>query len=96
LRDALQANEKSILYYRDLSDEVRRELWQRFRSGLEPLRHSGKLGAVLLQFAPWFVFGRERMEHIVHCADMLEGFQLAAEFRNKSWFVVGKVKIAAC
>ena len=86
LRDALQPNEKSILYYRDLSDEVRRELWQRFRSGLEPLRHSGKLGAVLLQFAPWFVFGRERMEHILDCADMLDGFQLAVEFRNKSWF----------
>jgi len=86
LRDALQPNEKSILYYRDLSDEVRRELWQRFRSGLEPLRHSGKLGAVLLQFAPWFVFGRERMEHILHCADMLDGFQLAVELRNKSWF----------
>jgi uncharacterized protein YecE (DUF72 family) len=86
LRDALQPNEKSILYYRDLSDEVRRELWQRFRSGLEPLRHSGKLGAVLLQFAPWFVFGRERMDHILHCADMLDGYQLAVEFRNKSWF----------
>jgi uncharacterized protein YecE (DUF72 family) len=86
LRSTLQPNEKSILYYRDLSDEVRRELWKRFRSGLEPLRRSGKLGAVLLQFAPWFVFGRESFEHILHCADMLDGFQLAAEFRNKSWF----------
>jgi uncharacterized protein YecE (DUF72 family) len=86
LRKALQANEKASLYYRDLAEEIRRELWQRFRSGLEPLRHSGKLGAVLLQFSPWFVFGRESFAHILHCADMLDGLQLAVEFRNKSWF----------
>jgi len=86
LRKALPPKEKSNLYYRELSDEIRRELWQRFRSGLEPLRRSGKLGVVLLQFAPWFVFGRESFEHILHCADMLEGFPLAVEFRNKSWF----------
>lgn len=86
LRRALQTQEKSSLYYRELSGEVRRELWQRFRSGLEPLRHSGKLGVVLLQFAPWFVFERESFEHLLHCADMLEGLPLAVEFRNKSWF----------
>lgn len=86
LRKALRLDDKANFYYRDLSDEVRRELWQRFRSGLEPLRRSGRLGAVLLQFAPWFVFGRERFEHILHCADMLDGIQLAVEFRNKSWF----------
>jgi uncharacterized protein YecE (DUF72 family) len=86
LRRALPPNEKANLYYRDLSDEIRSELWRRFRSGLEPLRRSGKLGAVLLQFAPWFVFGRESFEHIVHCAEMLDGLRLAVEFRNKSWF----------
>lgn len=86
LRKALQPSENLMLYYRELSDEIRRELWQRFRSGLEPLRRSGKLGAVLLQFAPWFVFGRESFGHIMHCADMLDGLRLAVEFRNKSWF----------
>ena len=86
LRKALGPSRKPSLYYRDLSDEMRRELWRRFRSGLEPLRRSGKLGTVLLQFAPWFVFGRESFEHILHCAAMLEGLRLAVEFRNKSWF----------
>jgi uncharacterized protein YecE (DUF72 family) len=82
LRNGLQRT----FYYRDLGEEVRRELWRRFRLGLEPLRRAGKLGAVLLQFAPWFVFGRERLAHILECAAMLEGLQLAVEFRNKSWF----------
>lgn len=77
---------KDSVYYRDLSDEARRELWRRFRAGLEPLVRAGKLGAVLLQFAPWFVFGRERLAHIAHCAEMLPGLPLAVEYRNKSWF----------
>jgi uncharacterized protein YecE (DUF72 family) len=86
LRKALGSIAKKNLYYRDLSAEIRGELWQRFRSGLEPLRRSGKVGAVLLQFAPWFVFGRESLDHILHCMEMLPGFRLATEFRNKSWF----------
>lgn len=78
--------EKTSVYYRDLPETLRGELWRRFRAGIEPLRRSGKLGAVLLQFAPWFVFGRESLAHIEHCAGMLPGVPLAVEFRNKSWF----------
>jgi uncharacterized protein YecE (DUF72 family) len=74
------------VYYRDLDAEARRELWLRFRAGLEPLRRAGKLGVVLLQFAPWFVFGRERFAYLEHCREMLPGWRLAVEFRNKSWF----------
>lgn len=86
LRKAVAPTGKPKLYLRDLGEEVRAELWRRFRLGLDPLRSSGKLGVVLLQFAPWFVFGRASFEHIVHCAQMLEGFRIAVEFRNESWF----------
>lgn len=86
LRKALPATDKPNVYYADLPEEIRSELWRRFRLGLEPLRQSGKLGVVLLQFAPWFVFGRASFDHIEHCAKMLEDFRLAVEFRNKSWF----------
>jgi uncharacterized protein YecE (DUF72 family) len=82
----LRPRAKERFYYQDLDPRVRAELWRRFRSGLEPLRAAGKLGAVLLQLAPWFVFGRERLAHLEHCAAMLEGIPLALEFRNKSWF----------
>jgi uncharacterized protein YecE (DUF72 family) len=86
LRSALGAVQKTNVYYRDLAEEIRLELWRRFRLALEPLARARKLSVVLLQFAPWFVFGRASFEYIVHCAEMLEGFQLAVEFRNKSWF----------
>lgn len=38
------------------------------------------------QFAPWVVNNDDGRAHVEHCADMMEGFTLAAEFRHKSWF----------
>ncbi|MGH8729550.1 MAG: DUF72 domain-containing protein [Burkholderiales bacterium] len=73
-------------YYQDLPVEIVLEMWRRFRDALEPLRRAGKLGAILFQYPPWFVKRRSNIEHIVTCASMLEGFQLAVEFRNNTWF----------
>jgi hypothetical protein len=61
-------------------------LWQRFRDAIEPLKRGGKLGAVLFQFAPWVAFHPKNREHIDECQRRVDGYQLAVEFRNKSWF----------
>ena len=79
-----QPSRKNI-YSRDLPPEAIDELWQRFHSALEPLRRSGKLGVVLFQFPPWFVYRPSNLDYIAGCAERLEGYQLAIEFRNKSW-----------
>jgi uncharacterized protein YecE (DUF72 family) len=86
LRGALPERDGKAIYYRDLPDEIRSELWKRFRSALEPLVAAGKLRAVLLQLAPWLVSNREAFEHLRHCRDMLAGLPIALELRNKSWF----------
>jgi uncharacterized protein YecE (DUF72 family) len=86
LRAALPEADGKAIYYRDLPDELRAELWKHFRSGLEPLVGAGKLRAVLLQLAPWLVANREAFEHLRHCRQMLPGLRLAVELRNKSWF----------
>ena len=52
---------------------------------LEPLRKAGKLGVVLFQFPPWFVYKPSGLEYIAHCAEMLTGDQVAVEFRHRSW-----------
>jgi uncharacterized protein YecE (DUF72 family) len=62
------------------------EMWHRFRLALEPLRHANKLGAILFQFPPWFYYRRSNLEYLARCAQMLEGYQLAIEFRNRTWF----------
>ena len=51
LRDGLEplANKAGNLYYKDLPDAVRDELWRPFLEGVEPLKAAGKLGYLLLQ-----------------------------------------------
>ena len=78
--------EKKNVYYADFPPELTDELWRRFKLALEPLRHAGKLGAVLFQFPPWFYYRRSNLAHIAHCAQVLEGYQIAVEFRNRTWF----------
>ena len=75
------------LYYKDLSDELQRELWRVSFEAIEPLRHSGKLGAIHFQFAPWITSGGPPRRHVEHCVQMMEGRGLmAVEFRNASWW----------
>lgn len=84
VRQALATPNTSV-YYDELPGELQNELWRRFRSALEPLRASGRLGVVLFQFAPWLVFGKEGKQHIVRCAQHMQGFRVAIELRNASW-----------
>jgi uncharacterized protein YecE (DUF72 family) len=49
------------------------------------LRDAGKLGAILLQFPPWFPIGRARREHILACAQRAAPNRVCVEFRNRTW-----------
>jgi uncharacterized protein YecE (DUF72 family) len=86
LQRALGPDLPARLYYADLPEEIRAELWRRFIAALAPLRAAGKLGAVHFQFAPWVVRDRAGHAHVEHCARRMEGHLLAAEFRHRSWF----------
>lgn len=86
IQAALPPSDKKNLYYKDTPGEILRELWRRYIEAIEPLKRSGKLGAVHFQFAPWVVNSDEGRAHVEHCADVMEGFTVAAEFRHKSWF----------
>ncbi|MFL9910085.1 DUF72 domain-containing protein [Paraburkholderia sp. RL17-337-BIB-A] len=82
---AIPETGKKNLYYLDITAEVLDELWRRYREALEPLRHAGKLGAVLFQFAPWLNCGPEGSAHVEECAERMHGYTVAVEFRNNSW-----------
>ncbi|MBI2873120.1 MAG: DUF72 domain-containing protein [Chloroflexi bacterium] len=77
--------EKGNLYARDLPEEVLGDLWGRFLQALQPLAEADRLGAVLLQFPPWFLPGRESHQYLAWCQEQLSGQRLAVEFRNASW-----------
>lgn len=86
--EALQDHfaQKKNIYYKDLPDAIRQDLWARFERGIRPLAEAGKLMAVHFQFPPWVVPSRDWHAHIEECADRMAGYQLASEFRQQTWF----------
>jgi uncharacterized protein YecE (DUF72 family) len=86
LRGSLgEAGRKKNVYLRDLDDEVVDEVWTRFLSALEPLRASGKLGALLFQFPQWFPIGRRNREYLLQVQERCAPDRICVEFRNKTW-----------
>jgi uncharacterized protein YecE (DUF72 family) len=77
---------KDTVYLREVPPPVVDQVWERFLSALDPLRKTGKLGAILLQFPPWFTISRANKEYILACARRLvPSYQGCVEFRHRSW-----------
>lgn len=85
VREALGPVEKRNLYYRDIPADLLDDLWRRFDTALEPLRRAGRLGAILFQFAPWFVCRKESLAFLAEVRTRLPADRIAVEFRNRSW-----------
>lgn len=68
-----------------LPTEIVDEVWRRFLDALTPLRSAGKLGAVLLQFPPWFKPSRESADAIRQARARLGDTLGAVEFRHRNW-----------
>src|ERR1700758_790938 len=85
LREAASQAGKERVYLKDVDPAVADQAWDRFLAALEPLRRAGKLGAILLQFPPWFPIGRSRKDYIVACAQRAAPRRVCVEFRNKTW-----------
>jgi uncharacterized protein YecE (DUF72 family) len=87
VRDAIPAGAASgpRVYAKDLPLEVRDEVWRLFRSAAEPLHDAGKLGAVLLQFAPWIVPNRRTPAMLARARQQLGDLPIAVEVRHPSW-----------
>ena len=88
IRESLPAEllDQKRVYARDLPNEIEDEIWARFLDGIEPLRSSGKLGAVFLQYPRWFFPTSESRDEIVKARDRLGDTPFAVELRHASWF----------
>jgi uncharacterized protein YecE (DUF72 family) len=85
LREAVGKAGKDRVYLKDVDPEVTDQAWQRFLAALEPLHQAGKLGAILLQFPPWFPIGRANKDYILACAHRAAPRRVSVEFRNRTW-----------
>ena len=88
VREALpeELRAKSRIYGKDLPGEIRDEVWEAFKRGVEPLTEAGKLGAVFLQFPRWVFPSNEAREQILDARERLGEIPLTVEFRHGSWF----------
>ena len=67
------------------SRELRAEVFARFHEALEPLRSTGKLGGILMQFPSYIVFKDRSFEYIEWAREQLRGDEMLVEFRHRSW-----------
>jgi uncharacterized protein YecE (DUF72 family) len=73
------------VYAERLPVEITRAIEGRFREFLRPLLDQNRLGALLLQFPPWFVANRGNVKSLEALAERWSSVPLAVEFRHSSW-----------
>ena len=90
IRDALpdEAAKKARIYATELPAELRDAVWSMFLDALRPLRHAGRLGAILLQYPKWVGPSRANAALIEDAQRRLSegGWRGAVELRNRDWF----------
>src|SRR4030095_7317744 len=57
-----------------------------FADALEPLRASGRLGSILLQYPPWFTPKRANRDELARARERLGGLPACVELRSPLWF----------
>jgi uncharacterized protein YecE (DUF72 family) len=67
------------------SREFRAEIFSRFHDALEPLRETGKLGGILLQFPSYVVPKPASFDYLEWAVERLEGDEALIEFRHAAW-----------
>ncbi len=65
--------------------EYRAEVFKRFHAALEPLRSTGKLGGILMQFPSYVVYKPQSLEYLQWSRKQLGGDEMLVEFRHASW-----------
>jgi len=68
------------------SREFRAEIFRRFREALDPLRATGKLGGILMQFAPYVVPREASVDYLEFAREQLGEDAMLVEFRHRSWY----------
>jgi uncharacterized protein YecE (DUF72 family) len=88
LRDEAPTDDKGRL--ERPSREFRAEIFRRFREALEPLRSAGKLGGILMQFAPYVVPREASIGYLEWAREQLGEDEMLVEFRHRSWYEDGQ------
>jgi len=65
--------------------DLRNAVLKSFLRPMSIIRNAGKLGVLLLQLSPAFSPRKHELKELEPLIDMLSGYELAIEFRNRNW-----------
>ncbi|WP_407272776.1 DUF72 domain-containing protein [Radiobacillus sp. PE A8.2] len=68
------------------TNEEAKQLFQLYRSSIQPVLEAKKLTAILFQFPPWFDVNKANIQKLRKIKEWFPDLPLAIEFRNQSWF----------
>ncbi len=68
------------------SAELLDAAWDRFHDTFEPLRETGRLSRVLLQFPATYTFGTRGLGFVADALERCRPLRAAVEWRHPSWF----------
>ncbi|TFB24009.1 DUF72 domain-containing protein [Filobacillus milosensis] len=63
-----------------------KDMFKIYQENLKPLTQSDKLNCILFQFPPWFNLSKDHIRRLKFIRQQFGNFDLALEFRNRSWF----------
>lgn len=63
----------------------------RFVDAVQPLAAAGKLGAILMQYPPWFEATRGNARRVASSREALGDLPICVEFRHRSWVDPGRL-----
>jgi uncharacterized protein YecE (DUF72 family) len=66
--------------------ETKQAMFKAYIKSIEPLKRANKLAMVLFQFPPWFQCNKENVMYLKWCREQMSDYDVALEFRNRSWF----------
>ena len=70
-----------------LTQELEQAVAKRFCEEISPIRDAGKMGALLLQLSPSFSPRTNKLSELNGLLDVLSGWKVALELRNRNWVV---------
>jgi len=73
------------VYPDKLPPELEQDISARFLDFVEPLASAGRLGAVFLQYPPWFTATKKNARALELLRERYPALPLAVEFRHASW-----------
>jgi len=85
IRDEIPSDVGPRVYAKDLPPELDDAVWRLFRDAMTPLHEAGKVGAILLQFAPWVIPNRGTPAMFARVRERMGELPVSMEFRNPSW-----------